>query len=123
MGARFAVVDYHKGNLASVQRGLSDAGFNAVITDDAAAIRSADGIVLPGVGAFADAMATMNEMGQADAIRAAVSGSMPWLSSTSSNARTTDCAQLYPFRKFCLASSPRSLGFMRAPFAACPRAT
>ncbi len=57
MGARIAVVDYHKGNLASVQRGLSDAGFNAVITDDAAAIRSADGIVLPGVGAFADAMA------------------------------------------------------------------
>ncbi len=79
MGARIAVVDYHKGNLASVQRGLSDAGFNAVITDDAAAIRSADGIVLPGVGAFADAMATMNETGQADAIRAAVAAGAPFL--------------------------------------------
>ena len=63
-----AVVDYQKGNLLSVERGLVAVGADARITSDAAEIARADAIVLPGVGAFADAVATMNELGQMDAI-------------------------------------------------------
>ena len=64
-----AVVDYKKGNLLSVERGLRAAGADARITDDAAEIVAADAIVLPGVGAFADAAATMDELGQTEVIR------------------------------------------------------
>lgn len=79
MAASIAVVDYCKGNLASVQRGLADAGYEAFITDSPADIAAADGIVLPGVGAFADAMRTMNETGQADALRAQIAAGKPFL--------------------------------------------
>lgn len=79
MPATIAVVDYCKGNLASVQRGLADVGFDVRITDDPADIRLADGIVLPGVGAFSDAMTTMNETGQADALREAIAAGTPFL--------------------------------------------
>ena len=74
-----AVVDYHKGNLMSVERGIEAAGGEALITDDAAAIARADGIVLPGVGAFADASATMIELGQMDAIRERIAVGVPFL--------------------------------------------
>ncbi len=74
-----AVVDYHKGNLMSVERGIEAAGGEALITDDAAAIARADGIVLPGVGAFADASATMIELGQMDAIRERIAAGVPFL--------------------------------------------
>ena len=50
-----AVVDYHKGNLKSVERGLIGVGADARITDDIDEIASAEVIVLPGVGAFTDA--------------------------------------------------------------------
>lgn len=74
-----AVVDYHKGNLMSVERGIEAAGGAACITDDAGAIARAEGIVLPGVGAFADASATMSELGQLDAIRARIAQGVPFL--------------------------------------------
>lgn len=74
-----AVVDYRKGNLMSVERGLEAAGAEAVITDDPAVIAQADAVVLPGVGAFADAMSTMNELGQADAVREAIAAAKPFL--------------------------------------------
>lgn len=74
-----AVVDYRKGNLKSVERGLIAAGAEARITADAADIERADAIVLPGVGAFADAAATMEELGQMEAIRDRVRAGVPFL--------------------------------------------
>lgn len=74
-----AVVDYHKGNLMSVERGIEAAGGEALVTDDAGVIARADGIVLPGVGAFADASATMIELGQLDAIRERIAAGVPFL--------------------------------------------
>ena len=53
MAPRIVVVDYHKGNLKSVERGLAAAGAEAFASDDPAAIVRADAVVLPGVGAFA----------------------------------------------------------------------
>ena len=74
-----AVVDYQKGNLKSVERGLIAAGGEAHITADASEIAKARAIVLPGVGAFADAAATMCELGQMDVIRERVRAGVPFL--------------------------------------------
>ncbi|SDJ50861.1 imidazole glycerol phosphate synthase subunit hisH [Halovenus aranensis] len=54
--AEVAVVDYGLGNLRSVTRGLERAGAAVDVTDDRDAIADADGIVLPGVGAFSEGM-------------------------------------------------------------------
>ena len=74
-----AVVDYQKGNLKSVERGLIAAGGEAFITADASEIAKADAIVLPGVGAFADAAATLCELGQMETIRERVRAGVPFL--------------------------------------------
>ncbi|MFC7132983.1 MULTISPECIES: imidazole glycerol phosphate synthase subunit HisH [Salinibaculum] len=54
--ADVVVVDYGLGNLRSVTRGLERADAGVEISDDPAALRDADGIVLPGVGAFSEGM-------------------------------------------------------------------
>lgn len=74
-----AVVDYHKGNLLSVRRGLEAAGAVALVTDDPGAISSCDAAVVPGVGAFDDAMGFMRLSGQADAVRDLVGAGKPVL--------------------------------------------
>jgi glutamine amidotransferase len=53
---KIAIIDYGLGNLRSVIRGLEKAGANAVITSDKEEIAAADGLVLPGVGAFHEGM-------------------------------------------------------------------
>ena len=58
-----AVVDYHKGNLKSVERGLIGVGADARIPDDARVIANASAIVLPGVGAFGDAAEKLRQSG------------------------------------------------------------
>ena len=54
--AEVVLVDYGLGNLRSAQRGLERAGASVSITDDPADFEAADGIVLPGVGAFSEGM-------------------------------------------------------------------
>lgn len=76
---RIAVVDYHKGNLSSVVRGLARAGAAAYATDNPDEIRSAEGLVLPGVGSFYDAIAYMSESGQDRAVMDAVADGAPFL--------------------------------------------
>jgi len=50
------IIDYGLGNLRSVQKGLEHAGVSVTVTKDPAVLEYADGLVLPGVGAFNDAM-------------------------------------------------------------------
>lgn len=76
---KIVVVDYHKGNLSSVVRGLARAGAAACTSDDPEQIRSADGLVIPGVGAFYDAIAFMRQSGEADAVLDAVAAGTPLL--------------------------------------------
>lgn len=65
-----AIVDYAKGNLRSVQKGLEAAGAQDVrIVVNPADITRAHAVVLPGVGAFADASASMQKTGQMEAVR------------------------------------------------------
>ena len=61
--ATVAVVDYGMGNLRSVEKALERVGAAAEITSDHARIRGAEGIVLPGVGAFPKAMRNLRERG------------------------------------------------------------
>lgn len=77
--AEIVVVDYHKGNLMSVKRGLEAAGARVRVSDDPHAIASADAVVLPGVGSFADAASFMAQSGQADAVLAAIEAQRPFL--------------------------------------------
>ena len=57
-----AIVDYGLGNLFSVEQACRAAGLDASITHDPKAIERADAVVLPGVGAFGDAMATLRRL-------------------------------------------------------------
>ena len=62
---RIAVLDYGMGNLRSVEKALERVGAEAVVTHDAETVRGADGLILPGVGAFAKAMERIDELGLA----------------------------------------------------------
>lgn len=73
------VVDYCKGNLKSVLRGLQGVGGDAIISSDPHTIALADAIVVPGVGAFADAAASMQLLGQMSVIRDRVAQGVPFL--------------------------------------------
>lgn len=64
MKKRIVIIDYGLGNLRSVLRGLERAGAAATISSDPAAIASADGIVLPGVGAFREGMEMLGGLTQ-----------------------------------------------------------
>lgn len=58
-----AIIDYQMGNLRSVQKAFECKGYEALITDDVAAIRDAQGVVLPGVGAFGDCYRELESRG------------------------------------------------------------
>ncbi len=53
---RIVILDYGLGNLRSVQKGLEHVGSSPAISGDPGEILAADGLILPGVGAFVDAM-------------------------------------------------------------------
>ncbi len=76
---RIAVVDYGAGNLRSVAKALDRSGLTPDVTADPAAVRRADGVVLPGVGAFADAVAKLKSSGLEDAVRDALEARRPYL--------------------------------------------
>ena len=63
-----AVVDYGVGNLFSLCSSLERIGADAIVTSDAETIRKADKIILPGVGAFADAAKKLRDSGLADVV-------------------------------------------------------
>lgn len=64
-----AIIDYGVGNLFSLRSSLAQLGLEAVVTADADTIRAADRLILPGVGAFGDAMAKLNATGLVPVIR------------------------------------------------------
>ena len=74
-----AVLDYGIGNLRSAQKGLERAGAEAHLTADPALIRRADGLVLPGVGAFGPCMAALEDAGLDGEARRAVEAGVPFL--------------------------------------------
>ena len=74
-----AVIDYDAGNLYSVEKALDHLGKKSVITGDPDQILKADHVILPGVGAFADAMDKLTSRGLDEVVREAVLRSIPLL--------------------------------------------
>ncbi len=74
-----AIIDYQMGNLRSVQKGFERVGHEAVVTDDPQVLDQADKIVLPGVGAFQDAIAELRRRDLIAPIRANVDAGKPFL--------------------------------------------
>ena len=74
-----AIIDYDAGNLKSVEKALQYLGEDVKITSDASEILGADKIILPGVGAFGDAMEKLNTRGLSEVIREAVKRKIPLL--------------------------------------------
>ncbi len=74
-----AVVDYGRGNLGSVEKAFERVGAPAVVTQDARVVDEADAVVLPGDGAFHDAMANLIALGLLEAVRRALDGRRPFL--------------------------------------------
>lgn len=74
-----ALIDYGMGNLRSVEKGLAKVGYQAQITADPEVVRWADAAVLPGVGAFGDAMRNLQAAGLIPAIREVVEAGIPFL--------------------------------------------
>ena len=72
-----AIVDYGMGNLYSVQLGCERAGARGSITSEPERIEQADAVILPGVGAFGDAIAELRRTGMADALVAVARSGKP----------------------------------------------
>jgi len=76
---RIAILDYGMGNLRSAEKALEHVGANAPVTRDHDAIRAADGIVLPGVGAFPKAMEAVRGLGFDELLRERAGAGVPVL--------------------------------------------
>lgn len=74
-----AIIDYGMCNLDSVARAVEKCGGTPLVTDDPEDIANADGIILPGVGAFADAMKELNQRQLATPLRKQVLKNIPFL--------------------------------------------
>ena len=74
-----AIIDYDAGNIKSVEKALQKLGADVVITKDAKEILQADKVILPGVGAFGDAMANLKKFGLDKVIYEVVEKGTPFL--------------------------------------------
>jgi imidazole glycerol-phosphate synthase subunit HisH len=74
-----AIADYGMGNRRSVEKALEHVGARPVITADHDVLRSADGVILPGVGAFPEAMRNVVRLGLDDVLRERAAAGVPVL--------------------------------------------
>ncbi|MCX4341390.1 MAG: imidazole glycerol phosphate synthase subunit HisH [Lachnospiraceae bacterium] len=74
-----AIIDYDAGNIKSVEKAVALLGHEAMLTRDREEILAADHVILPGVGAFGDAMEKLHSYGLVSVIREAVDKKIPFL--------------------------------------------
>jgi len=74
-----AIIDYDAGNIKSVEKAITALGEKAVLTRDPEQILNAEKVILPGVGAFGDAMEKLHKYGLVDVIRQVVEKKTPFL--------------------------------------------
>ena len=74
-----AIIDYDAGNIKSVEKALIALGEEVVVTSERAKLLEADGVILPGVGAFGDAMEKLHSYGLVDTIKEVVRKKTPFL--------------------------------------------
>jgi glutamine amidotransferase len=75
--ARIAVIDYRLSNLFSVLRAAQSVGLNAFVTSNRNEVLQADAVILPGVGAFRQAMSHLQELGLDSALGAVINSGRP----------------------------------------------
>ena len=73
------IIDYDAGNLKSVEKALISLGEEVIVSMDSREILQADKVILPGVGAFGDAMNNLDHFGLVDSIKTVVSNKTPLL--------------------------------------------
>lgn len=76
---RIAVVDYGAGNLVSIDQALTTVGAEVALARDSEALRGADAVIVPGVGAAGPAMARLDSRGLSEPIRAWLAADRPFL--------------------------------------------
>ena len=76
---RIAILDYGMGNLRSVEKALEHVGVSAEVTHDHGRVQDADGVILPGVGAFPKAMERIRERGLDELARERAAAGVPVL--------------------------------------------
>lgn len=74
-----AIIDYGMGNLRSVEKGFLHVGADARVVSDARSVQDADGIVLPGVGAFRDCIINLESIGLIQTIKREIEKGKPFL--------------------------------------------
>ncbi len=74
-----AIVDYGRGNLGSVEKAFARVGMDALVTQDPRAVAEAEAVVLPGDGAFHDAMLSLERLALLAPLRGALEGGRPFL--------------------------------------------
>ncbi|MFZ5647617.1 MAG: imidazole glycerol phosphate synthase subunit HisH [Bacillota bacterium] len=74
-----AIIDYGMGNLRSVEKGFEKVGVRVKVVTSPDEVDRADGVVLPGVGAFADAMDNLKKAGMDEAVKKAIGEGRPFL--------------------------------------------
>lgn len=74
-----AIIDYGVGNLRSVEKAFACLGYQALVTSNPEAVRKADKVVLPGVGAFGKAMENLKDVGMVPVVKEVVESGRPFL--------------------------------------------
>lgn len=74
-----AIIDYGVGNLRSVEKAFAYLGYRALVTSDPKIVREADGVVLPGVGAFGKSMEYLNRAGMVQVVKEVIASGRPFL--------------------------------------------
>jgi glutamine amidotransferase len=77
--SKITIIDYQMGNLRSVQKGFEKVGHAAAITSEPGEVVRADKLVLPGVGAFADAIAELRQRNLVEPIKEHIAAGKPFL--------------------------------------------
>lgn len=78
MKKKVVIIDYNLGNLFSVKQACDTIGINAKISSDKKDIEEADALILPGVGAFIEAMQNLRDLDLIDSIKASVNNGRPF---------------------------------------------
>ena len=108
-----ALIDYDAGNIKSVEKALILLGEEVVVTRDRDTLLSADKVVLPGVGAFGDAMENLRKYGLVEVIHEIVAKKTPFLGIFIS--KSTQNGLIFPiFSRFWLFFVSDKLNFQRA---------
>ncbi|WP_343750940.1 imidazole glycerol phosphate synthase subunit HisH, partial [Lentibacillus halophilus] len=74
-----AIIDYGAGNIKSLQFALTNIGLESQLTSDPVVIQNSDGVILPGVGAFRDAMEALIDLGLAESLQQEAAQGKPLL--------------------------------------------